>query len=74
MLTVEQIENAILELGPNEIGELLEWFLNLDYQRWDVQLEKDIAKGKLDALAAEAMANASAVAYADFESGNYRAI
>ena len=66
MLTVEQIENAILELGPNEIGELLEWFLNLDYQRWDVQLEKDIAEGKLDALAAEAIA--------DFESGNYRAI
>ena len=66
MLTVEQIENAILELGPNEMGELLEWFLNLDYQRWDVQLEKDIAEGKLDALAAEAIA--------DFESGNYRAI
>jgi len=66
MLTVEQIENAILELPPNEIGELLEWFLNLDYQRWDVQLEKDIAKGKLDALAAEAIA--------DFESGNYREI
>ena len=66
MLTVEQIENAILELGPNEIGELLEWFLNLDCQRWDVQLEKDIAEGKLDALAAEAIA--------DFESGNYRAI
>jgi hypothetical protein len=66
MLTVEQIENAILELPPNEIGELLEWFLNLDYQRWDVQIEKDIALGKLDALAAEAIA--------DFESGNYREI
>jgi hypothetical protein len=66
MLTVEQIENAILELGQNEIGELLNWFLNLDYQRWDVQLEKDIAESKLDALAAEAIA--------DFESGNYREI
>jgi hypothetical protein len=66
MLTVEQIENAILKLPPNEMGELLEWFLNLDYKRWDVQLEKDIAEGKLDALAAEALA--------DFESGNYRAI
>jgi hypothetical protein len=66
MLTVEQIENAILQLPPNEIGELLEWFLNLDYQRWDVQLEKDISRGKLDALAAEAIA--------DFESGNYREI
>ncbi|MEG4290653.1 hypothetical protein Q5692_18725 [Microcoleus sp. C2C3] len=66
MLTIEQIENAILQLPPNQIGELLEWFLNLDYQRWDVQLEKDIAEGKLDALAAEAIA--------DFESGNYREI
>jgi hypothetical protein len=66
MLTIEQIENAILQLPPNKIEELLEWFLNLDYQRWDVQLEKDIAEGKLDALAAEAIA--------DFESGNYRAI
>ena len=66
MLTVEQIENAILQLPPNEIGELLEWLLNLDYQRWDVQLGKDIAGGKLDALAAEAIA--------DFESGNYREI
>ena len=66
MLTVEQIENAILQLPPDEMGELLEWFLDLDYQRWDVQLEKDIAKGKLDALAAEAIA--------DFESGNYQSI
>jgi hypothetical protein len=66
MLTIEEIENAILQLPPNEMGELLEWFMNLDYQRWDVQLEKDIAEGKLDALAAEAIAG--------FESGNYRAI
>ena len=66
MLTIEQIENAILQLPSNKIGELLEWFLNLDYQRWDVQLDKDIAEGKLDALAAEAIA--------DFESGNYREI
>lgn len=66
MLTIEQIENAILQLPPNKMGELLEWFLNLDYQRWDVQLEKNIAEGKLDALAAEAIA--------DFEIGNYREI
>jgi hypothetical protein len=66
MLTIEQIENAILQLPPNKIEELLEWFLNLDYQRWDVQLDRDIAEGKLDALAAEAIA--------DFESGNYRGI
>ena len=46
--------------------QLLEWFLELDHQRWDKQLEQDIADGKLEALAEEAIA--------DFETGNYRAI
>lgn len=66
MLTIEQIENAILQLSPEEMGELLKWFLDLDYQRWDIQLERDIVEGKLEALAAEAIT--------DFESGNYQGI
>lgn len=66
MLTLEQIEAAILELPPNEFQQLLEWFFDLDYQRWDEQLEKDIADGKLEDLAQEAIA--------DFKAGNYRAI
>ncbi|MBW4557599.1 MAG: hypothetical protein KME59_17005 [Trichormus sp. ATA11-4-KO1] len=66
MLTLEQIEAAILKLPPDKFQILMEWFLNLDYQRWDEQLEKDIADGKLDALAQEAIS--------DFEVGNYRAI
>ncbi len=28
---------------------------NMDYQRWDEQLEQDVADGKLDDLAAEAI-------------------
>lgn len=66
MLTLEQLETAILQLSPNDFNQLLEWFFDLDYQRWDEQLEDDIAAGKLDTLAEEAMA--------DFESGYYRAI
>jgi len=57
MLTLEQIESAILQLPPDEYKKLLEWFADLDYQRWDEQLEKDIADGKLEALAQEAIAN-----------------
>jgi len=57
MLTLEQIESAILELPPAEFQKFLEWFSNLDYQQWDQQLEKDIADGKLEALAQEAMAD-----------------
>ena len=64
MLTIEQIEAAILELPPDKFHQLLEWFSELDYRRWDEQLEQDIATGKLEDLAQEAIA--------DFEAGRYR--
>jgi hypothetical protein len=35
--------------------------LDLDYQQWDQQLEQDIADGKLEALAEEAVADFKAV-------------
>ncbi|MEH1912246.1 MAG: hypothetical protein V7L05_05255 [Nostoc sp.] len=60
MLTLEQIESAILQLSPDEYKKLIEWFADLDYQRWDKQLEKDIADGKLEALAQEAIAEFNA--------------
>jgi hypothetical protein len=66
MLTLEQIEAAILKLSPGEFEQLLEWFFDLDYQRWDEQIEKDVADGKLEELAQEAIA--------DFETGHYRTI
>ncbi|WP_373524635.1 hypothetical protein [Nostoc sp.] len=66
MLTLEQIESAILQLPPNEYQKLIQWFADLDYQRWDEQLEKDIADGKLEAFAQEAIA--------EFEAGNCRSI
>jgi hypothetical protein len=50
-MTLEQIENAILKLPPDEYQKLLQWFMELDNQRWDEQLEKDIADGKLEAFA-----------------------
>ena len=47
MLRLEQIEAAILELEPDEFQQLLKWFFDLDYQRWDEQLEEDITHGRL---------------------------
>ena len=66
MLTVEQIEAAILTLPSDEFQRLRQWFFDLDYQRWDEQLEQDIADGKLEALAQEAIA--------EFRAGHYREI
>jgi hypothetical protein len=56
MSTLEQIEAAILTLPADEFQQLRQWFLDMDFQRWDEQLEQDIAAGKLDALAEEAIA------------------
>jgi hypothetical protein len=60
MSTIEQIETAILTLAPNEFQRLRQWFADVDYQRWDRQLEQDIADGKLDALAEEAISEFTA--------------
>lgn len=64
MSTIEQIEAAILTLSPEQFQQIRQWILDIDYQRWDEQLEQDIAEGKLDALAEEAIA--------EFKAGHYR--
>jgi hypothetical protein len=56
MSTIAQIETAILSLDPDEFQRLRQWFADVDYQRWDKQIEQDVADGKLDALAEEASA------------------
>ena len=61
MSTLEQIEAAILKLSADDLEKLRKWFSDLDYQRWDRDLEQDVAEGKLEALANEAIA--------DFEAG-----
>lgn len=66
MSNLEQIEAEILSLPSNEFEKLRLWFFNLDYERWDEQLERDIADGKLEALAQEAIA--------EFEAGDCREI
>jgi hypothetical protein len=62
MSTVEQIEAAILKLSPQELTQLADWVLDLDKQRWDEQIERNVAAGKLDFLVQEALA--------EFEAGN----
>ncbi len=51
MSTLEQTKAAILSLRANEFEQLKVWLSDLDYQRWDEELEGDIAEGKLEALA-----------------------
>jgi len=55
MSTVHEIEQAIRALDANDFAALRDWFAALDAERWDRQLEGDVAAGRLDWLAEEAL-------------------
>ena len=57
MSIIEQTKAAILSLPADEFEQLKRWLSDLDYERWDEELEEDIAEGKLEALAQEAIAS-----------------
>ena len=54
---VKSIENAVESLPPTELAEFRRWFAEFDGKAWDKQIEQDAASGKLDQLAAEALAD-----------------
>jgi len=55
MSTIEEIEDAVRRLSPEDLATFREWFAHLDADAWDRQIEKDVAAGRLDALAEEAL-------------------
>ncbi len=55
MSKVELIEQQIQALSAQELAQLRTWFLEFDWALWDRQLERDVAAGKLDALAEKAL-------------------
>lgn len=61
---VKAIEKAIEALPPTELAEFRRWFAEYDGAAWDRQIEEDAASGKLDSLAAEALA--------DYHAGSHR--
>lgn len=55
MSTIEQIEDAVRRLSPAELAEFRKWFAEFDGALWDRQIENDVAAGRLDRLADEAL-------------------
>lgn len=54
-MSVQEIEFAVQKLSSAELSRFRKWFAEYDWQLWDAQLEKDVAAGKLDALAKDAL-------------------
>ena len=54
-MTLEQLEKTISQLPPEQLSKFREWFLAFDADKWDIQFDSDVAAGRLDDLANEAI-------------------
>lgn len=54
-MTLQQLEETVSELPADQLSKFREWFLAFDADKWDQQLEEDVAAGRLDRLADEAI-------------------
>ena len=55
MSTVQEIKEAVTQLADEELAAFREWFAEFDAALWDRQFEADVAAGRLDQLAEEAL-------------------
>ena len=55
MSTITEIQRAILALPEADYIQLRKWFSELDWKKWDEQIEVDSQEGKLDFLVAQAL-------------------
>ncbi len=55
MATVEQITGAVKRLPKRDLARFRKWFAEYDAVVWDRQLEQDVAAGRLDKMAHEAL-------------------
>lgn len=55
MSTVQEITDAVCQLSPEDLVAFRAWFAKFDASVWDRQLEEDVAAGRLNQLAEEAL-------------------
>lgn len=57
MSTIQQIKEAVTELQPDDLAAFRAWFTEFDAKLWDRKFEADVAAGRLDQFAEEALQN-----------------
>lgn len=55
MTTLDDVKTAITRLPREQLASLRAWFAEFDAKVWDEQFAEDVAAGRLDALADEAL-------------------
>jgi hypothetical protein len=59
-MTLQELEQTVSHLPPDELARFRKWFLEFDATRWDEKIEKDVTSWRLDDLADTAIAEHSA--------------
>ena len=57
IVSLAEIKNAVDQLSPKELAELIAFIRERDAEAWDKEFEEDVAAGRLDKLADEAIAD-----------------
>ena len=52
---VQDIKEAVRQLSPEDLAAFRAWFAEFDAGVWDQEFEEDVAAGRLDRLADEAL-------------------
>lgn len=54
VIKLEQLEEAVASLSEKDFHQFRLWFMELDWEKWDKQIEDDSRSGKLNFLLDEA--------------------
>jgi hypothetical protein len=54
-MTLQDLENAIAGLPPNDLAKFRAWFAEFDADEWDRQIVDDVNSGRLDHLMSDAL-------------------
>jgi hypothetical protein len=52
-MSIVEIENAIKNLPPEKVNELMDWFVKYHAEIWDDEIAKDLDTGRFDSILAE---------------------
>ena len=59
-MSLQDIENTIAKLTPDELAKFREWFLDFDSAQFDKRIETDANDGRLESLADAAICDHTA--------------
>ena len=55
MTTASEISGAVRRLPKRELAKFRKWFVTYDAATWDREFERDVASGRLEKFAREAL-------------------